>query len=193
MLKQINKLWEKAYTAKSAVKFLEKHAEELNSLECCKTAMQMQILPTPKVDLICLMLKMEIERLKALPVELKPEKPQKEKFVREKPKYQVEVTAVNNRGDEYIDECNDCHTMQSAQNWAANYMLDRGNTVYAIITATKLISKDGNMIKFKYTREEAMYEKLRGKKGPECKKNPTSSSLSFRPKASGDKSYFSRG
>lgn len=204
MLKKINKLWEKAFTAKSAIKFLDKNAVALSELECTVDIMGLEIPPTEKVSMLCEVLQIELSRIQT-EIANQPAKPEKVAKVKEQPPYTATIFCIDKRGDkvvgtrfdekrgEEVELIKSFKSMQAANTWAENAMWNRGDVVNAEIVAHKLIGKHGAMM-FTMTREEAMFAKLRIKKGADCKTTAsTTAALSFRPKAHEDRSYFSRG
>jgi hypothetical protein len=201
---KLNDLYIKAVSAKSADKFLTKYADVLNQIAVIQPILQSNNLPTPKVSAICQMLWAEVEKEQAkkksiAEQETCKEKEPKEAKVRELPNYTCTIIVQGNRGDEVVgvdakgkELVRGFPNMQSAETWAENQMWDRADTLYAEVVANKLIGKNGPMV-FKHMRSTAMFNKLKDKRGPECKKTATSSSLSFRPKCTNDKVYFSKG
>jgi hypothetical protein len=202
---KLNDLYMKAFSAKSADKFLIKFADVLNEITILQPILNSNLLPTPKVSAICQVLWAEVEKqqsvkqLEKRQVEKEPKEP-KESKPRIEMAYTVSIMVLGRFGKEevgYNDKgkelTKEFPTMQSAQTWAENQMWDRGDAMYARMIANKLIGKNGAMV-FNISRESAMYNKLKDKASPECKRvGTTSSTLGFVMKVRNDKSYFSRG
>lgn len=203
----IQGLYNKAVTAKSADKFLTKYAEDLNKVEILKPILASSAFPTPKVNAICQTLWAILEKQqkeKATIAEQESAKAAKSEPKESAPKepaaYTVTIFVQGVRGeaevgldDKGVELVKNCPTMQAAETWAENRMWDRGDALYAEVVANKLIGKNGAMV-FKIDRQEAMFNKLKGKRPPECKKvGSTSGKLSFGVKVRNDHCHFSKG
>lgn len=202
----IQGIYNKAVSAKSADKFLTKYAEDLNKIEVLKPILASDALPTPKVNAICQTLWAILEKQqkeKATIAEKESAKAKsmpKESAPKEPAAYTVTIFVQGARGeaevgldDKGAELVKNCPTMQAAQTWAENRMWDRGDTLYAEVVANKLIGKNGAMV-FKIDRQEAMFNKLKDKRGPECKTmGSKSGKLSFGVKVRNDHCHFSKG
>ncbi len=201
---KLNDLYIKAFSAKSADKFLAKYIDVLNEITILQPILNSNLLPTPKVSAICQVLWAEVEKQQSAKqlIEKSPKEPKepKEPKPRIEMAYTVSIMVMGRFGKEevgYNDKgkelTKEFPTMQSAQTWAENQMWDRGDAMYARMIANKLIGKNGAMV-FNISRQSAMYNKLKDKGSPECKRVGTSSNtLGFVMKVRNDKSYFSRG
>jgi hypothetical protein len=209
-LMNIQRLYNKAITATNAIKFLSTYADDLNKIDEIKPIMANNALPSPKVSAICQVLwallekqqmaKKTIAEQEAVKVAAKANKSKEVEtdkasytvtiFVKGDSDTEVKV-GYNDSGEELVKNL---PTMQLAENWAENRLFDRYDALYAEIVAHKLVGKSG-VITFKIDRQTALYNKLKIKPSPQCKRINYSDSfkLGFGMKVKNDRSYFSKG